>query len=88
MKGTPKILFLTIYRPPRYSANFIDDFAELLSIILVDAKLFIITGDFNIHIDNSTDNNAKELFALLDTFDLTQHVKERTHTHDLRSGYF
>ena len=55
-----------IYRHPRYSANFIDDIAELRSIISID---YNITGDFSIHIDNM-DDSGKESLALLDTFGL------------------
>ena len=43
--------------------------AKGLSVILTDFNHFILTGDFNIHIDNMTDDNAKELFGLW------QHVK-------------
>ncbi|KAK0139813.1 hypothetical protein N1851_023256 [Merluccius polli] len=66
--------------PPRYSGKFIEEFAELLSVICTDYNFFIITGDFNIHVDNNIDTNAKELSALLDTFGLLQHVKGPTHT--------
>ena len=79
-KGDPKVIILIIYRPPRYSGKFIDEFAELLSVICTDYNFFIITGDFNIHVDNNKDSNAKELSALLDTFGLFQHVKGPTHT--------
>ena len=75
-----KLFFKIIYRPPRYSGKFIDEFAELLSVICTDYNFFIITGDFNIHVDNNMDSNAKELSALLDTFGLFQHVKGPTHT--------
>ena len=80
VKGDPNVLFLIIYKPPRYSGKFMDEFAELLSVICTDYNFFIITGDFNIHIDNTKDANAKELCALLDTFDLLQHVRGPTHT--------
>lgn len=36
-------------------------------------------GDFNIHIDNPKDGSAKELFYILDNFELSQHVTEPTH---------
>ncbi|KAM4592398.1 uncharacterized protein PAE49_010282 [Odontesthes bonariensis] len=36
--------------------------------------------DFNIHMDNNMDTNAKELCSLLDTFGLLQHVNGPTHT--------
>ncbi|KAK0134690.1 hypothetical protein N1851_029706 [Merluccius polli] len=71
--------FSFMNKPPRYTGKFIDEFAELLSVICTDYNFFIITGDFNIHVDNNMDSNAKELSALLDTFGLLQHVKGPTH---------
>ena len=83
MKGAPKMLFITIYRPPRYSATVIDEHAELLfnlfNLHLLLQLFFNITGNFNIHLDNNMDNNAKEL-ALLHTFDLPHNVKDSTYT--------
>ena len=38
-----------------------------------------ILNDFNIHIDNMTDGNAKEFSSVLDMFGLWQHVTEPTH---------
>lgn len=73
-------LFLTIFRPPRYSGKFTDELIELLSVICTDYNSIIITGDLNIHVDDNMDNNAKDLSALLDTFGLLQHVKGPTHT--------
>ncbi|KAF7648802.1 hypothetical protein LDENG_00151480 [Lucifuga dentata] len=80
VKTSPGIFLVTIYRPPKNCAHFIDDFSELLSIICTDFSSFILTGDFNIHIDNLNDNPAKEFCALLDTFELLQHVTGPTHT--------
>lgn len=79
MKGSPKVLLVVLYRPPKYSSGFINDFSELISIISTDFDSFIITGDFNIHIDHANDNTSKELTALFDIFDLVQHVTEPTH---------
>ena len=70
LKGVPKILFFIIYRFPGYCASFIDEFSELLSVILTDFNHFILTGDFNIHIDNMTDGNSKEFSSVLDMFGL------------------
>lgn len=43
-------------------------------------SFLIMTGDFNIYVDNDMDSNAKELSSLLDTFGLWQHGKGPTHT--------
>ena len=50
-----------------------------MSVISTDFNHFILTGDFNIHIDNMTDGNAKEFSSVLDMFGLWQHVTEPTH---------
>ncbi|MPV02308.1 hypothetical protein FVA96_24225, partial [Escherichia coli] len=79
LKGSPRVLLLIIYRPPKYSAHFFDDFTELLSSISTDFDCLVITGDFNFHTDDLNDKGAKELLTILDTFELSQHVKEATH---------
>lgn len=65
LKGEPQILLLTIYRPPGCSDSFMDDFSDLLATIPIDYSCIIITGEFNIHTDNNTATNTKELFSLL-----------------------
>ena len=52
LKASPRVLFLSVYRPPKYCADFSDDLSELLSMICVDFDCVIIVGDFNIHMDN------------------------------------
>ena len=78
-KCSPRILFIIVYRPPQYSSDFFNELTELLSIITTEFNALIIAGDFNIHVDNTEDNRAKELSVLLDVFELQQHVKPPTH---------
>ncbi len=54
LKGAPRILFIIIYRPPKYSPAFVEEFTELLSMISSEFDCFAIAGDFNIHIDIDT----------------------------------
>jgi len=79
LKGAPCILLIIIYRPPKYSSGFAEDFTELLSIISSEFDCFAIAGDFNIHIDNAENNMAKEIITILKTFDLTHHAHGPTH---------
>ena len=79
LKCSPSVLLLIIYRPPKYCNSFFDEFSELLSIISIEHNCLSIVGDFNIHIDNPSDNNTIELNNLLDTFGLSQHVSGLTH---------
>ena len=48
---------------------------EFLSSIATDSDCLVITGDFNFHTDDLNYKGAKVIFAILDTFELSQHVK-------------
>lgn len=56
--GTPQIICVTVYMPPKKNALFIQEvfinFVQLLRIILA--------GDFNLHIDNLLDPLSTYLF--------------------------
>lgn len=39
----------------------------------------IVTGDINIHVDNSNSNLTVDFMDALDCFNMTQHVKFPTH---------
>ncbi len=67
-----------IYRPPKYSPAFVEEFTELLSVISSEFDCFAIAGDFNIHIDNAEIKTTKEIITVLNTFDLIQHVNGPT----------
>ncbi len=79
LKGAPRILFIIICRPPKYSPAFVEEFTELLSMISSEFDCFAIAGDFNIHIDNAEIKTTKEIVTVLNTFDLIQHVHGPTH---------
>ncbi len=51
LKGARRILFIIIYRPPKYTPAFVEEFTELLSMISSEFDCFAIAGDLNIHID-------------------------------------
>lgn len=77
---------LVVYRPPPSTANgltpvtqFLSEFTVLLEhLALLPAELLIL-GDFNFHVDDTSDRNAVEFLSLLDTFNLSQHISEPTH---------
>ncbi len=79
LKGAPRILFIIVYRLPKYSPVFVEEFTELLSMISSEFDCFAIAGDFNIHIDNAEIKTTKEIITVLNTFDLIQHVHGPTH---------
>ena len=75
-----KISFFNIYRPPSSSSFskpfslFLDEFNSFLSVAATTPHEFVITGDFNIHLDNSSDHATSQFLSVLSSFNLTQHV--------------
>ena len=69
-----KIYVFNIYRTPSSSAysvsdnTFLHDFNEFLSFAATTPHEFIITGDFNIHLDNPTDHLTSQFLSLLSFF--------------------
>ncbi len=78
LKGATRFLFIIIYRPPKYSPAFVEEFTELLSTISSEFDCFAIAGDFNIHIDNAEIKLQKN-YNCSKHFDLIQHVYGPTH---------
>ena len=78
LKCKPKILAVTVYRP-EHDASFLDEFTEFLSLLHTQHDQIILTGDFNIHVDNPFDPIAKDFLNLLDSMGFTQHVSGPTH---------
>ena len=85
-----KLTVYNIYRPPSSSAKsrafatfsqFLEDFQTLVSSASTTPHEFLITGDFNIHVDDLTDSNTTQFMSLLDHANLTQHVSFPTHCH-------
>ena len=75
----PHIL-LNIYRPPSLSkATFISEFTSLLEDYISSSSEILITGDFNLHLDDPNAPYVDSFLDLLDTFGLTQHIHFPTH---------
>ena len=81
-------LVMCVYRPPYSAKNrntigiFTAEFAEITSSILSihsDKKL-IVVGDFNIHMDETCNNDTIAFTEFLNTLNWQQHVNEATHT--------
>ncbi|XP_068713260.1 uncharacterized protein [Montipora foliosa] len=74
-----------IYRPPYSNLHpvslktFFDEFASYMESIILTPEPLIITGDFNIHVDNVNDSDACEFLDLLASLGLKQHVIGPTH---------
>ena len=83
--GTFKVRVAVLYRPPYSPAHpvttstFFTDFADYLEILILSSEPLVITGDFNVHVDDSTNPDATKLLDLLDSLGLCQHVTQSTH---------
>jgi len=58
---------------------FLAEFNFFLSIAATTPHEFIITGDFNIHLDNTTDHLISQFLSVLSSFNLAQLVNFPTH---------
>ena len=63
--------------------NVVDliEFPEFLSDLVVIADNILIFGDFNIHMEKSTDPLQKAFGAIIDSVGFVQHVSGPTHCH-------
>ena len=87
------VLLVNLYiSPKKIKANFVEfvcHFEELLYILKEEGHdNVIITGDFNIHMDNPEDPSCQTFYDLLDSWGLNQHTHGATrypggHTLDL-----
>ncbi len=55
-KSVLSLALATVYKPPGPFTDFLNEFADFLSDLLVDVDKALIVGYFNIHVDNT--NNA------------------------------
>ena len=69
-----------IYRPPERSVlQFAMDMLEYMEMNVNTTGNIILTGDFNIKMNNPDDPDMNTLSDLLDSFDLVNHVRFPTH---------
>lgn len=73
---------IVIYRPPNKSClTFLDEFSDLLDSIVVSSACLLIVGDFNFHVDSTTDSSAANFLHLIASYGLCQYVSSPTHRH-------
>ena len=83
--GTFKVRLVILYRPPYLplhpvtTSTFLADFTDYLETLILSTEPLVITGDFNVHVDDSTNPDATRLLDLLDSMSLCQHVTQPTH---------
>lgn len=81
LRQSNNLLIVTVYRPPQYNAGFISDFEDFLSNTVTNYDCILISGDFNIHVDNMANSLAIQFTELLSSFEFTQHMSVPTHSH-------
>ena len=83
--GNKQFRLLTIYRPRATKKNnlstpqFFSDFSKFLEELIATPNKLILAGDFNFHVDNPTNTEARKFLDLLDSAGLQQHVNGPTH---------
>ena len=60
MQPTQACFIATVYRPPGQYTAFLTEFPEFLSDLVVIADNIHIFGDFNIHMEKSTDPKSTQ----------------------------
>ena len=74
-----------IYRPPPSSMNsftvglFLDELSSFLEGLVLAPSALLVAGDFNLHMDDQEDDDARRFLQVLELFDLTQYVSHSTH---------
>lgn len=58
---------------------FLTEFSKLLSSTVLDYDKFIIVGDFNFRINDSSNYNSKAFLNVTESYNLVQHVKHSIH---------
>ena len=80
--NTAKLVFVTLYRPSSLSITelIFEEFISLLEIVSTYGSEIVLSGDFNIQVDDDNDVSARRLPKLLDAFKIQQRVTTSTHT--------
>ena len=88
--STHVVRLSVIYRPPPSTKNktthkqFLTEFADYLGYIVTTPGMLLIVGDFNYHVEDTSDSEACSVNTLIDSFGLIQHVTDITHSSEGR----
>ncbi len=64
-KSYVMFVLATVYRQPGHHSDFIKEFADFLSELVLAADKVIIVDDFNIHVDNEKDSLGSAFIDIL-----------------------
>ena len=74
------ITILGINRPPAGSpVEFLTEFTNWITDVVVQDTNLLVVGDFNLHINNENDENAANFKESMVALGLVQHVTRPTH---------
>lgn len=75
------VIVLNVYRPgsEKPSALFFEELTAVFESLVVYSCPVVIGGDFNMHVQDPSDPDARRFASLLSSFDMTQHVHDPTH---------
>ncbi len=79
-KSPVMFVLATVYRPPGHHTDFIKEFADFLSELVLAADRVLIVGDFNIHVDNEKDALGSAFIDILNSIGVRQHASGPTHS--------
>ena len=79
-KSMQPLIFITVYRPPGPYTEFLSEFSEFLSSLVLESNKIILIGDINVHVDVETDCLNRAFTSLVDSIGFSQCVDKPTHT--------
>ncbi len=78
-KSPVMFVLVIVNRPPEHHTDFIKEFADFLSELVLAADKVLIVGDFNINVDNEKDALGSAFIDILNSIGVRQHVSGPTH---------
>uniref|UniRef100_A0A3P9HUM9 Reverse transcriptase domain-containing protein n=1 Tax=Oryzias latipes TaxID=8090 RepID=A0A3P9HUM9_ORYLA len=79
LSGPAPTIVATVYRPPKFSKDFLNDFSYLLTHFTSLSQNIVTLGDFNFHMDNCNNPLGKDFLSCLDSLGLQQFIHFPTH---------
>ena len=79
--GDHQITLSVVYKPPKTGASslFFTELGDLVERLATHPGELILVGDFNFHVDQAADPDARKFLGFLESFNLKQHVSQPTH---------
>ncbi|XP_075941538.1 uncharacterized protein LOC142943729, partial [Anarhichas minor] len=78
-KTIQPVIFVIVYRAPGPYSEFLSEFSQFLSSLVLKTDKVIIVGDFNIHVDVENNSLSTAFISLLDSIGFCQNVQKPTH---------